>query len=1379
MPPFDSNYTIRSSKESTAVLSAARLAPENYTENFNTAGELNQRLGSRVVTRPSYFSHSDSIFSKAWISTSGWFWGILSQTIPYISLAEYSQKSQSLVTSTRFSFFEIEAMDESPVDREASLTSNLFDLSNFSSSTRTFSSNRNLGMHVDDSEAFLGDGAGIFQGRFDMFGGDGGERLPDASDGFARREHFEDLPYHDSRALERRFSVTDLRVGNNVGIDYNFRHERVSRAKYNTAYLKYPWLALKQVQRLNSGDSIPNSSEIRQLSMLSPDSGAHRHRAVNNQPEKITAAARLATNFNEKEQEWLNELANKINNLLEEALRKGGILKSQQVVFRVDSTYVDQQVREMRQAAYDETADDYLWKYTERGFVVGRQESSEDHANYTEYLISPAIFEHLDNFIKLIADNIDALEHGGEGEPISGSAEWSTLKAWVSQRDFGARLAKPFWEVFISPGIPYSLWDGAVKIRLPDIPTNEQNHDSSVIHLMISSLPYQKESVVRLTQDAPPVTLELGHGAQITLAFVDHAKPGYAYIHIQAVRLHYKKKQVFAKEFKLKASGEMLPYDGFKAVDEIIKNELPVAMSTLSDIARFRKWMDLSGASDRPLIIWQNMRLGGLYPYFTEFLRKQMGVVEIMSDELEKITKGEGVTPEISSARYLLVKHKYPSSGVGFFRQKFFLTNLGKFAQTLKAPVVMVDSSRALHSQAMKDVTDHHLTKLVPDWEAVSEDNGWAEMDFTSFQKKLARPAFLILVNRTPIYHISWMDGSIFMEEAEGRNLVEWPDEKYVFIDDEIHEVSQLSREVYGDAIDEYVHAHPEILNGARLAKEPDPSASLNSSHSIPNSPQSRQLSKLLPDSGVRPRLESGESDPLHAPGGAKVYLDRFLAELSGWHESLDPEQQRMASHIKTNIAILSAVLDGFYQSDGDLLRHNFSNLYQDLKRYKQSLVSGLKLPRNEFITVNLLLAKTSSLLFALRSGVQEQPLLRQKIADLLGVLGTIQPKDDANGLDEQFQNAKQIILEIVDEDRFHSLSKSHIGPGPESILSDMSLSRVWATNKFAPILDKKIGVFRQSAQAMAVSPDGRRIAIGYFFGTVDILAMDRGNLVASFPPVDAKPDSGNRYSVIKIAFVDNNRVRWIERGGRIMEVDSDNGEIRNVGNSPSQGLDIHTAAFSSDAESLVIADRWGSFNARMFLFDFKTKQWKKISDFPELPRAVAVNSKFLAMAFNNHFILQDFLASEKQKKIEFGESINYVESMSFNENEKLLLFVHGLHKISSLDIETGQIKFLGYFSKPDNTGDSYFYMDTPRAQILTNSDAGQQIVFSHDPVFRSLILDGSGNDQNVIDTTTTRHLPGPSADAARLADTLDINPRFDMNTGRQMPFRPLWARFL
>ncbi|GEM_PF-6555887 len=174
----------------------------------------------------------------------------------------------------------------------------------------------------------------------------------------------------------------------------------------------------------------------------------------------------------------------------------------------------------------------------------------------------------------------------------------------------------------------------------------------------------------------------------------------------------------------------------YRVFREVMEKESRAALYALDQIRALRDWMDKNGAEDRPLLIWQNMRLGGWYPVFTSRLREQIGIEEFSEAEWRQVTGSEG-------HRYILIKHKM-SSDVP--KAPWVLNEIREIGLKLRAPVVMVDHSHGFFSGAQVGVEWQEKEAGRP----VLAINTQQASDFENAKDLLARDSFFVLLNANP-----------------------------------------------------------------------------------------------------------------------------------------------------------------------------------------------------------------------------------------------------------------------------------------------------------------------------------------------------------------------------------------------------------------------------------------------------------------------------------------------------------------------------------------------------------------------------------------------------------------------------------------------------
>ncbi len=146
----------------------------------------------------------------------------------------------------------------------------------------------------------------------------------------------------------------------------------------------------------------------------------------------------------------------------------------------------------------------------------------------------------------------------------------------------------------------------------------------------------------------------------------------------------------FANRFKVgplpDGKGSYIP------AGEVIQRELPAAMHVIYRLLYLREWMNRNGLKDAHIIIWQNSSLGDYYPYLSEDMKKELGIVDFpqragISEIIDKIGRMD----------FSLVQAKLSSThpGTGSLHEdSIYVTS------KLKAVIVMVDHSERLLANA-------------------------------------------------------------------------------------------------------------------------------------------------------------------------------------------------------------------------------------------------------------------------------------------------------------------------------------------------------------------------------------------------------------------------------------------------------------------------------------------------------------------------------------------------------------------------------------------------------------------------------------------------------------------------------------------------------
>lgn len=229
-----------------------------------------------------------------------------------------------------------------------------------------------------------------------------------------------------------------------------------------------------------------------------------------------------------------------------------------------------------------------------------------------------------------------------------------------------------------------------------------------------------------------------------------------------------------------------------KSVKEIIDHEVPDALDALVKILKIRRWLDDNGQHDRPVIIWQNMRLGELYPLMTPDLKAALGINEVIAStrDFRAWAKDPSTIPEAyKKARYLLVQFKVPSIMPDHIES---IRSFNEFAKHLNAFMMMIDNSERWISSAQGHV---FLSAL---W-FKREDYGKKVFDFyrptAENLEVLKEPVIWSFLN-TGRASPSWMDDrDAFIEDTGERVSVQGTE----------YSVYELARGLYGEAIERAV----------------------------------------------------------------------------------------------------------------------------------------------------------------------------------------------------------------------------------------------------------------------------------------------------------------------------------------------------------------------------------------------------------------------------------------------------------------------------------------------------------------------------------------------------------------------------------------------
>jgi len=224
-----------------------------------------------------------------------------------------------------------------------------------------------------------------------------------------------------------------------------------------------------------------------------------------------------------------------------------------------------------------------------------------------------------------------------------------------------------------------------------------------------------------------------------------------------------------------------------------------------------RRWMDENGASARPLIIWQNMRLGEMYPFFNDKLKEHMGIVEMTSNKLKALSyPGAVIDDRVAHARYILVKDTLSSSTpdeLGLYPEEeadssvrmFGASSIRSGAEALHGAVLMIDHSVGELSSAHRYLVSEELRSGRKTLKYVSAD---------SLQKNtglLGQDLLCITLNANPdtgeSESKSWLDDlDQVLDRTSGEERI---------VAGKKCQLHDIFREVYGEAIvNEFFRLH-------------------------------------------------------------------------------------------------------------------------------------------------------------------------------------------------------------------------------------------------------------------------------------------------------------------------------------------------------------------------------------------------------------------------------------------------------------------------------------------------------------------------------------------------------------------------------------------
>jgi len=264
-----------------------------------------------------------------------------------------------------------------------------------------------------------------------------------------------------------------------------------------------------------------------------------------------------------------------------------------------------------------------------------------------------------------------------------------------------------------------------------------------------------------------------------------------------------------------------MPDGTFQTVKAIIEKELPGARFALKTIRKIKAWMDENEASDRPLIIWQNMRLGEMYPYFTEKMKQKLGIIDISGEPLDRFSKSGISLPEkLKNARYILVKEQLRSSfpdEIGYEAHQWDSTiatgvveKIRDFAERLSAPVVMIDHGYSSNMKSQNLLISHEEIRN----RRVLKINAKANNDWQRETGMLKQNTFFIVLNANPhpdelgsASYFDYDDNSVFLNRSGAPEVV---------ISGKTCNLCDIARKVFGQAIEKEMERERDTTSTSR-----------------------------------------------------------------------------------------------------------------------------------------------------------------------------------------------------------------------------------------------------------------------------------------------------------------------------------------------------------------------------------------------------------------------------------------------------------------------------------------------------------------------------------------------------------------------------------
>ncbi|MBI3312981.1 MAG: DUF58 domain-containing protein [Candidatus Omnitrophica bacterium] len=195
---------------------------------------------------------------------------------------------------------------------------------------------------------------------------------------------------------------------------------------------------------------------------------------------------------------------------------------------------------------------------------------------------------------------------------------------------------------------------------------------------------------------------------------------------------------------------------------EAMKVEAETQLHALEILIKLRADMD-EQKMNVPLIIWQNLRLGEMYPFFSKGedpLKDYLGIVELTDEEFEKIRSGDSVAvQQVKAAKFLLIKKRFssiePVLNPYSPPEKELEKAIRQFASNLRAPVLMVDHSTEPSSLAQRMVRQQTFQdEKIPDLPRMRITDETTR-GFASRVEKFLHKGFIVTFNANLFYRTS------------------------------------------------------------------------------------------------------------------------------------------------------------------------------------------------------------------------------------------------------------------------------------------------------------------------------------------------------------------------------------------------------------------------------------------------------------------------------------------------------------------------------------------------------------------------------------------------------------------------------------------------